>query len=52
MTSAEIRRNIQYNENYINSYQNSKRNLENKINQLQQLRGKADCLVYFRFPFI
>lgn len=44
MTSAEIRRNIQYNENYINSYQNSIRNLENQISQLQQLRGKVQSL--------
>lgn len=39
-TKATIQGNIRYNENLVNSYQNSLQQLNEKINQLQSLKGR------------
>lgn len=44
MTSSEIRNNIQYNENLINQYNAEKRNINNKLDELECLRDKFSTL--------
>ncbi len=44
MTSSEIRNNIRYNENLINQYNTEKRNINNKLDELECLRDKFSAL--------